>query len=49
MVLGGRHHGDPLKSVIMLELWQFLENHIFEKGRIVDEMVSDRSKLAENL
>ena len=49
MVLGEGGRPDPLKSAIMLELWQFLENHIFGKGRIVHEMVSERSKLAENL
>ena len=32
MFWGGLHDGDPLKSMIMLELQQFLENHILEKS-----------------
>ena len=34
LFMGGLHDGDPLKSMIMLKLQQFLENHIFEKKNI---------------
>ena len=33
MVLGGRQNGELLKSIIMLELWQFLEKLISEKDK----------------